>query len=1323
MPVLAQVILFILVLLVSPVSQAVNTTFTALLSDQHNWHTLSSVSNSNITSIAQGKPAGLWLSYDNSVHYYDGLNISHYSVPKDKNWGKIQFITLVDNTHLYVFFKNTIVRLNDGLWHEVAQNISLISGDKAIQDPTQRIWFITRNKLGWIEQNRVNFSDKLGTDIRAFLLDRQGYLWIADSYNGSISQLSFKQNKINLKHQWQGVLDPNNTGWSSYRLLQDKQDRIWSISSGYYNPPVYADYNKLLSTPSENADLVWQQEKYFNSFSDNTHHEIEITPNGEIIIIGNQQIYKRSQTGQWQNYPHPFGMAQSFSEKYQLTISDSQALLLKKRFAVKRLNFNKDEVSVYNGLLYGCQDNQQNRYFLDKNNGVRRWHAADGSWKTWDVRNGLISDPVAVYCHHNKVYVLGGDSKQAALSLYDGRNWITLRYPQLGHLIHFEKILFKNNALYIGGVDNQNLTRLLKLDSDGKILKHIRQTVREQKIASAKNEILAVVDKQIYRQYANDLMAYPIPQPKTPIDWITDLKVDQSGQIWVSSWDDGLYKVRQNTWSNVGQLNGLTTKHVANMLLDQQNNLYALSDQGLISYQQNHWVKRAIPQIHVERQNSQLLQAADSSVWINQASRDWYLRKHGYIKRTISFFSLNLKNNHLPPDTQIELTHPLTPGISSLSLFLSGRDAWDETSMNNLQFSFRVNQSEWSKYSQQAYQTISNLNPGKHYLIQARAIDQDGNIDPAPAELSIYIPAVFWQTSWFKIISAFITLLIPTLFVMLYVQRLRHINLQEQSKLRFMAQITHELRSPLSLIANPLEILNAKIQDSELKQQAQFALKNSQRLTLLIEQILDYKKLQTHNLTQDTQTNDLVLKTRSICCDLSLIAQEKQQKLIFLSNRSVLVADFNLEAWNKILDNLVINAFKYSSPGATILVGLFIHQETQIKLLVQDYGKGITKDEQKHLFSHLSKPLQNTQENPVDAYRIRSKFKSYGIGLALVKELIDKLNGKIEITSPANEQTLQQTIYSLDPSFCFLNQQHKIQGQAIGPGTLFKICLNLQTVDTQTIQHIQEECRPVIDNRTCVASKTSDYHQHPKANLLIVDDNRDLVDYLKLNLSHSFSISCAENGQVGFKIAKQTLPDIILSDIYMPIMSGIQMSKELQCNSLTAHIPIILMTSTENSQLKTDAFIAGVIDYINKPILLNQLTLKLQNILFKQNLLIKRQALKPFDHLDDRFMARIDSLLMQKLSDENFNIDELAKALAMSRSAFYRKCNQKMEMSPAEYITRFKLQQAKSLLHKDMTIAEVAAHIGYADSSAFGRIFKKHYKLSPSVYRETHKEL
>ncbi|WP_017445890.1 helix-turn-helix domain-containing protein [Gayadomonas joobiniege] len=1299
---------------------AQDTTLHALMTSSENWQTLSSISNSEISSIELDGDAGIWLGYHNLVQYYDGLNKHAYPIPAGNDWGYVKYFKRLAPAKVLVFFEQTIVLLENGQWTVIADNIGIISGDKAITDSSNRIWFITRNQLGWIEQNQVHKSRVLGTDLRDFLLDEQGFFWLADSKTGDISQFQFANNQLQLKSKWAGVLDPNNTGWSRYRLIQDKAARIWAISTGYYNPPVYAEYKDLQTPSQSNTQPVWQQAQFFDEIDDKTHHAISLTETGEILIIGTRQMYKRDQTGDWQYFPHPFGMAQSFSEKYQLKATGHQLFLLKERFAVKRLNFDTAKITVMQDLIYGCHDDENNRYFISKSGNIKRWQAATNKWQNLAKNKAIISDPVALHCENGRLYAFGGHQNQAALSVFDGRQWATHLYPQLGQLIHFEKILFTKRAIYVGGTATNHSVRLIKLDLRGQVLEEITQTSKERMIRQGPKGIIAVAKDKLYQNYAVSHSAQTLIRLKKGLGWVADVKTDKTGNVWVASWDQGLYQIKQSHWQPMVTDLDNRPSQIANLLIGDQGDVRALSSRGLLSLIDGQWITTRIPLVRVERQNNQILQDPDASFWLNQAGRDWFLRRHGYLNRTISFFSLNYKNNGLAPDTKISLTQAISAGAESVTVKFSAVDYWHETATENLLFSYRVNGHSWSSFSAQPQQTIFGLTQGEDHLIEARAIDQDGNIDRSPAQISVHISIVFWQTLWFKVLCGVVVFVIISLIVLLYVQRFRHESIQEQSKLRFLTQITHELRSPLSMIIGPLEHMNAKLLDSNLQQQAQFALKNSHRLASLIEQILDYRQLQKQNLTFKTQLNDLLDASYSICCNLSVIAEQKNQKLIFISNCQRFKADFNQEAWQKILDNLVINAMKFSPENSHIFIGLFVINNTQVKLLVQDQGRGIPVADQAYIFEGYSanakQPSLIAKQGPPASLK---QFKSYGIGLALVSELVHKMNGRIKVTSPASMDEFFKQVKHLAADSDGFNWPWFDCRHRSNQGCLFSLHYTPEKIIDLELKFFQSQCHSVVDSLERNTVTNNKKTGLKKAHLLIVDDNEALVDYLTESFADAFYISRAENGLLGYEVAKLQLPDVILSDIHMPQSSGLAMCKKLQLDKATAHIPIVLMSSDDNLQIQVNAFISGAIDYISKPLSIRQLTLKVNNLVTKQQRLFDRyQAGHDDNAKNNLFISQVDKLLIKYLANEDFTIDQLAQEMAMSRSAFYRKFKAEIDLSPAEYITQFRLEKAKEKLKDGCSVAEVALSVGYSDSSTFGRIFKKYNQCSPSQFNQ-----
>ena len=268
----------------------------------------------------------------------------------------------------------------------------------------------------------------------------------------------------------------------------------------------------------------------------------------------------------------------------------------------------------------------------------------------------------------------------------------------------------------------------------------------------------------------------------------------------------------------------------------------------------------------------------------------------------------------------------------------------------NLSYSIRLNEGAWSPFSKNTSRYFTHLNHGK-YKLEVRAQDPEGNIDQTPATVSFEVKVVFWQTRWFYALVALIVILIASLIVALFMQRLKHNAKLDRTRLQFLTNVSHELRSPLALIINPLEKI-ISINNTDIQEGAKLALKNALRLNQLVEQLLDYRKLQTGGLNLELNQSDIVHFVILIVTEFKNLAENKRQTINFSSFSENYWTSFDQDALRKILDNLIINAIKYAPESAEIKVE--IHPLGRgIQIFVEDNGPGILKEEQQRIFKAL----------------------------------------------------------------------------------------------------------------------------------------------------------------------------------------------------------------------------------------------------------------------------------------------------------------------------------------------------------------------------------
>lgn len=515
-------------------------------------------------------------------------------------------------------------------------------------------------------------------------------------------------------------------------------------------------------------------------------------------------------------------------------------------------------------------------------------------------------------------------------------------------------------------------------------------------------------------------------------------------------------------------------------------------------------------------------------------------------------------------------------------------------------------------------------------------------------------------------------------------ERQKEIN---EAKTRLYTNITHEFRTPLTVILGLADSL--KTNSSETTHaKADTITRNGKTLLQLVDQMLDLSKLESGNLKVNKIHGNIVPFLRYIFQLQEYYAQEKDLDFSFNAESQSYELDFDPEKITTIVSNLLSNAIKFTPAGGKIsmkvgTVGNYLSIE------IIDNGIGITKEKQDKIFERFYQ---------VDESDTR-KVGGTGIGLALTKELVTLLNGTITLTSnPGNE-----TVFTVKLPVTSLAK---------------KVFTTSEFMDDESVdQH--ETVLPYPGNQ-------DSWNSNGKRRLLIIEDNRDVVSYLQSCYQGSFSISIAVDGKSGYEMAIETIPDIIISDIMMPVMDGFSLCKKLKDDYRTSHIPIILLTAKADIPSRIQGLEQGADAYIVKPFNQQELMVRMNKLLELRRKLYQRYTnddlfnlpSTPVTRREDQFMKKVTTNVQKHLNDENYDVHSLCEEMAMSKSQLYRKFKALTNMSAAKYIRKLRMQRARQLLlTTSLNITEVSYEVGMKTLSTFSEVFKDEFGQSPSEYQ------
>ena len=606
---------------------------------------------------------------------------------------------------------------------------------------------------------------------------------------------------------------------------------------------------------------------------------------------------------------------------------------------------------------------------------------------------------------------------------------------------------------------------------------------------------------------------------------------------------------------------------------------------------------------------------------------------------------------------------------------------------DNISFQYRINEGKWNSTNEGSNAVSFNkLKPGS-YTLEVRAMS-NGNVSKKSTIIHIKVCDPWYASTW-AFLLYFLTAAGIILYIIYRYERHRKEDLEE-TKMQFLINATHDIRSPLTLIMGPLNKLKTRITDAESKQDIDTIDRNAQRLLLLVNQILDERKIDKDQMHLHCQKTDLKEFLRGIMSLYNFNAQERSITLSLKEDES-LKEEGNLQVWidrinfDKVISNLLSNAMKYTSDGGEITLIIGKNKESAI-IKVEDTGIGLKEEKTDRLFERFYQGNNNSDIH----------IEGTGIGLNLCRALVKMHGGSIRA----------------------YNRTDGIKGSC------FEVNIPLGKEHLKPEEILQEDA-------TKTAESTGKRTQaNRNFNILIVDDDAEIAHYIKTELSDWYRFEHASNGKEGLKMLLTGKYDLVISDVMMPEMDGVTMLKKIKGNSNVSDIPVILLTSKSEVENRLEGLRKGADAFLAKPFNMEELHILIDNLVDNvrrirgkysgaqgQKAKIEQIQVKGNN---DALMERVMKYMNEHLTDPDLNVEKLTEDVGISRAQLHRKLKEIAGVSAGEFIRNLRLEQAARLIEEgQINITQVAYSVGFSNQTHFSTVFKKHYGISPSEYAET----
>ena len=810
---------------------------------------------------------------------------------------------------------------------------------------------------------------------------------------------------------------------------------------------------------------------------------------------------------------------------------------------------------------------------------------------------------------------------------------------------------------------------------------------------------------------------------------ISVIHIDKKGIMWIGT--DGLglnkYNSDEKTFKHFNEKDGLPNDVICGILEDAKGNLWISTYKGISKFDPE---TERFRNFGVENG----LQGLEFNNWAYFKDKTGRMYFGGTNGLNV-FHPDSLKDNLFVPPiviTDFQILHkPVSIGYDSLwgrTILEKSISETDHIELNYddniISFEFAAldyRNPERNQYSyflegfdkrwiftdaNKRYVTYTNLDPGE-YVFRVKGSNNDGIWNKEGTSLRIRIIPPWWSRWWAYVLYGFVSALIffgstrfylnrEKLKTQLKLEKEQALKLEEVDRIKshFYANISHEFRTPLQLILGPLEKLAVKISDEEGKKQAGLIRVNAHRLLNLINQLLDLARLEAKKLKLQASRGNIALFVRRIVKEFESITEQRDIALKINMDRENIIAYFDKEKLEKVIINVMSNAVKFTPKGGRITVLVSETPNKGVDIIVRDSGIGIPAKDLNKIFDKFYQ---------VDSSHTR-EHEGTGIGLALTKEFVDLHRGEISIDSMEGHWTEVKLNFPL-------GREHLKDDEIVDSDEFTKESI-------EELAEFGEDEMEILDDENSFIDKTI---------VLVVEDNQDLREYINDDLKSIYHVIEAANGEQGFRKAEKIIPDLIVSDVMMPVMDGYELTRQLRKNEKTSHIPIILLTAKSDRESKLEGLELGADDYLTKPFDTEELLVRIKNLIETRKLLqekygsgsavIQKNEKQKISFLDQQFLDRVLKVINEHISEEEFSIEEFGKDVGMSRSQMHRKLKALTGKSASLYLRTVRLAKAKQMIEDRMgNISDISYQVGFSSPAYFSRCFKEEFGYAPSEY-------
>lgn len=1318
------------------------------------WHTYPELIGKGCRSMAEEANGNLWFGVSGGVIRYDGFSWDFFQI--DQNSKNIPVVSLfvASNGIIYAGTTNGISIFENGIWKKMDFNLNF--GDP-VEYPYNKIPIVEgKDKSIWMgaKQGAIRIRDGRTTlyrvetiftdidyendrikklklfDVYSILEDEFGHFWFG-LRNGEIYKCVLKDTSMNSIPKWSRIDEERNYIKIKYPLIErDNKGRTY-IASSENDGGINIHNGKQ-----------WRRTKFKEKYQiDDIYNDITKLADGKICVAGIGRIFIGDING-WEMYDSPT-LPFASNRLILFQAADQNLWILGLNNEVWKVDLSTRNWATYLGLIFQTEDKDNNYWFISFDGKIVSYNLISQKWKEFDHKDGVIETPIKIIStKEGTVWVAGSHKQIASTAFLKGSKWIKQSHPELGWAIDRRAVFEADDgSLWFGSCSDimsdkgqkgglvrySNITRTNNFDIDYEYHHPDKNFGLTAIYGLGQTEgVLWAGQLGFYSYNTTDKNWRRISEPKGLKESFIDcMDTTPNGDLWVGTRTEGVFYRNSidSTWRQFTAENGLSSNTIITIFAENDNNIWVATDKDISHYDGSSWTQKVfLGNFNTLRDGISIHRTSDGSLWINQNPPIWY-RKALYNNQISYDLAHDFKViKHFPdkiaPETNITIFQDRISQPGNVILSWVGNDPWKSTFGPHLKYSYRMDNNEWSEFTNKTNDIFLELSKGEH-TFQVRSRDLDFNIDETPATVSFYVIPPVWLQTWFiALILSF--LLTITFFIIYLYHRNKIIKEISETKVKLFANISHELRTPLTLILGPLtKVLESPLLSQELKGSLSRVNRNTHRLLRLVNQVLDFRKMEFGQLKFKARKGDIIALLKEEVLVFEEAVKSKNIDLVFEPFTEHLILWFDPDKIEKIMFNILSNGLKFTQPNGKITVKVSsailkksktitiknnksVKFDNWLQIEVTDTGVGISKRNLDKIFNRF----YQAQENG------KTSVGGTGIGLSVAKEMAEIHFGKLIVESQEGKGTTFTILIPLieEDMLQSENEDNKVQSSEF---------ISLKYPDKE-------------DDEEMLNTAQKDRLKKDKNKILVVEDNFDMREYIKEELIEDFVILEACNGNQGFEEAVKENPDLIISDIMMPQVDGIEFCKKIKSDERTSHIAVILLTAKSSKESKIEGLETGADDYLTKPFFSDELRIRIDNIISSRRKFAEKFGkslhLEPSNiqitSVDQKFIKKAISIVEENIDDNDFGVEKFSMLIGMSRVGLYNKLKILTNHSVQEFIFLIKLKRAAQLLKESgMSVTEISYEVGFKDPSHFSRLFKKQYGQPPRTYMNEHKKL